>query len=281
MQKDQSETPKLRRLRRVQKASTPEPVKKNIVDHITNVRAGSSHHRATMAPSDFASQQSFPKKKITLDRTSISSMQSMADGTKIMDSECNDVELKLLYDQYLQKIMTEIILKKKTEEKEKLFLSQLATIAKEYDHNEEKLFKLKTRERDIINLTEIQNEIDSQILDVNNCTRGEENKILEKILSQLYNLLKPLDILRCDNIVLPETPEEWEETKQALKSCSESLKSIIDLIGTKIESYQSVNEGIKEFVRTLNNIKDHQRRLEKELYELQALTLKSASLTLM
>lgn len=97
-------------------------------------------------------------------------MQSMADGTKIMDSECNDVELKLLYDQYLQRIMTEIILKKKTEEKEKLFLSQLATIAKEYDHNEEKLFKLKTRERDIINLTKIQNDIDSQILDVNNCT---------------------------------------------------------------------------------------------------------------
>lgn len=84
--------------------------------------------------------------------------------------------------------------------------------------------------------------------------------MLEKILSQLYDLLKPLDILRCDNIVLPETPEEWEETKQALKSCSESLKSIIDLIGPKIESYQSVNEGIKEFVRTLNNIKDHQRR---------------------
>lgn len=73
MQKDQAETPKLKRLRRVQKSSTPEPVKKNTVDHITNVRAGSSHHRATMAPSDFASQQS---KNFTLTSCYVEVLQS-------------------------------------------------------------------------------------------------------------------------------------------------------------------------------------------------------------
>ncbi|KOX71876.1 hypothetical protein WN51_03021 [Melipona quadrifasciata] len=258
MQKDQSETPKLRRVRRLQKTTTPELLRRNTtVDITTNVRAGSSQHRATMVPSDFPLSQS-----------------------KNSYLNCSDMELKLLYDQYLQNIMTEIILKKKTEEKEMLFLSQLATISKEYDHNEEKLFKLKTRERDIINLSKIQNEIDSQINDANNCTK-EEKKKLQKTLSQLYNLLEPLDKLRCDNIVLPDTPEEWEKTKETLKSCSETLKVIMDLIGTKSESYQSVNKGIKEFVQTLSDIEDNQKELEKNLCNLQALVLKTASLSLM
>ncbi|KAK9310391.1 hypothetical protein QLX08_000367 [Tetragonisca angustula] len=281
MQKDQPETPKLRRVRRLQKATTPEVLRRNTTaDITTNVRASSSQHRTTMAPSDFSLSQNFPKKKFALDRTSVFPTQSLMDGTRMVDSDCSDMELKLLYDQYLQNTMTEIILKKKTEEKEMLFLSQLATISKEYDHNEEKLFKLKTRERDIINLSKIQNEIDSQINDTNNCTK-EEKKKLQKTLSQLYNILKPLDELRCDNIVLPETAEEWETTKETLKSCSETLKHIMDLIGTKSESYQSVNKGVKEFVQTLSDIEDNQKELENKLCNLQALVLKTASLSLM
>ncbi|CAD1471895.1 unnamed protein product, partial [Heterotrigona itama] len=243
----------------LEKATTPELLRRNTtVDNTTNVRTVSSQHRATMAPSDFSLSQNYLKKRAALDRTSIFPTQSLMDGTRMMDSDCSDMELKLLYDQYLQNTLTEIILKKKTEEKEMLFLSQLATISKEYDHNEEKLFKLKTRERDVINLSKIQNEIDSQINDANNCT-SEENKNLQKTLSQLYNLLEPLDKLRCDNIILPETPEEWEETKEALKSCSETLKLIMDLIGTKSESYQSINKGVKEFMQTLSDIEDNQK----------------------
>lgn len=105
-----------------------------------------------------------------MDRTSMFPTQSLLDTTRITDTDCNDIELKLLYDQYLQKILTERILRRKAEEREKLFLSQLATIAKDWDCNVEQLFKLKTRERDITNLTKAQNDIDSQIIDVNNST---------------------------------------------------------------------------------------------------------------
>ena len=125
-----------------------------------------------------------------MDRTSVFPTQSLMDGTRMVDSDCSDMELKLLYDQYLQNTMTEIILKKKTEEKEMLFLSQLATISKEYDHNEEKLFKLKTRERDIINLSKIQNEIDSQINDTNNCTSKYCLEIVLKYHPSRYIFLK-------------------------------------------------------------------------------------------
>ncbi|XP_006620167.1 uncharacterized protein LOC102677942 isoform X2 [Apis dorsata] len=255
MQKDHSEKPKLRI-----RNTTPEPIRRNIVENtITNVRAASSHHRSTMMPCDFAIPQNFAKKKLALDRMSIFSTQSLLDVTKMTVPECDDTEMKLLYDQYLQNMMLEVILKKKAKEKAELFLCQLATITKEYEHNEDKLFKLKTRERDIINLIKIQNDIDSQIIDVNNYT----------------------NLLRCSDIILPETPEEWKETSKTLKLCSENLKSIIDLIGTKNETYQDINIHIKEFVNIINNIENHQERVEKMLCSLQALVLKTASLCLM
>lgn len=277
MQKDHSEKPKLRI-----RNTTLEPIRRNIVENsITNVRAASSHHRSTMMPCDFVIPQNFAKKKLALDRMSIFSTQSLLDVTKMTVPECDDTEMKLLYDQYLQNMMLEVILKKKAKEKAELFLCQLATITKEYEHNEDKLFKLKTRERDIINLIKIQNDVDSQIIDVNNCTKEEDLQTLKDIISKLYNLLQPLDLLRCNDIILPETPEEWKETSKTLKLCSESLKSIIDLIGPKNKTYQDINMHIKEFVNIVNNIENHQERVEKMLCSLQALVLKTASLCLM
>lgn len=89
---------------------------------------------------------------------------------------------------------------------------------------------------------------------------SEDSKKLNDILSQLHSLLQPLDTLRCNNIILPETPEEWEELIKNFKSCNATLESIMDLIGTKKESYQNVNSGIKEFINTFNNIEDCAKR---------------------
>ena len=212
-----------------------------------------------------------------MDRTPMAVTRAPAEG----DADCNDTELMLLYDEYLQNIMMDIILKKKAEDMEKLYVSRLAAMAEERERAEEKLFKLKTRKRDIINLTKAQNEIDSQLVDVNKYTKNADIKTLESILSQLHSLLQCLDTLHCNNIVLPETREEWKETTEALKSCNDTLKSIMDLIGTKNESYQSVNNGIKEFLNAYNDIEGHHKRLEKELCDLQALVLEATSLSLM
>ncbi|XP_034171610.1 uncharacterized protein LOC117600366 [Osmia lignaria lignaria] len=278
MQKEQPEPSQTHRIKRTRNASTPDRIKKNIMDStMTNIRF---QHRATMSAADFALPQSSSKRKLTMDRSVMGPSQILSEGNSVIDSESNDVELKLLYDEYLQNTMTEIILKKKAEERKQLFLSQLATIAKEYEHNEEKLFELKTRERDIINLTKIQNDIDKQITDINNCIKSEDSKKLNDILSKLYSLLQPLDKLRCNNIILPETPEEWEEMMKNFKSCNATLESIMDLIGTKKESYQNVNSGIKEFINTFNNIENYTKRLEKDISDLEALILKSASLSL-
>ncbi|KZC05171.1 hypothetical protein WN55_08778, partial [Dufourea novaeangliae] len=256
---------------RLLNASVMEPERQNTS---ATIRQTHFRHRSTMNSSDFALPHNHLKNHAT-DRLSMVSQQTIEEST---DNE--DVELKLLYNEYLQNLMTEIILKKKKQEMEKLIVSQLATMAKEIDHNKEKLFELKTRERDIIHSTKLQNEIDSQIADIK-CIKFESISKLKGILSQLYTLLRDHDVLHCDNVILPETPKEWEETLKVLKSSRDTLKSIMDLIGSENESYLGVNNGIKEFLNTYEDIKDLQKRLEKDILELQAYTLKTAALSLM
>jgi len=70
--------------------------------------------------------------------------------------------------------------------------------------------------------------------------------------------LEPLDILRCNGIILPETQNEWAEIQEILIKCSNALKNITDLIGSKGETYCAVDVGLKNFVETYNEIKDLQ-----------------------
>ncbi|XP_076225027.1 uncharacterized protein LOC143174679 [Nomia melanderi] len=216
-----------------------------------------------------------------LTKTCATERISMAPSQLDTHIENEDTEISLLYNKYLQNLMTEIILKQKIQEKEKLIITKLATMAKEVDENKKKLFELKTRERDIIHLTMLQNKIDSQLVDIKKYNKSEDIKKVENILSQLHILLQSYDVLCCDNVILPKTPKEWEETIQAVKSCRDTLKSIIDLIGSRNECYQNVNVGLKDFLNIYNAIKDHHKRLEKDIVELQALALKTSALSLM
>jgi len=109
-----------------------------------------------------------PKKKITVGKQSIVPSQLSLDSQKKVDSE--ELELGLLYDEYLQTIMMDLIMKKKVEEKRCLMVTQLATVAQEIDQDMQKLIKIKTRERDIINLSLAQKEADAQLIAVTRCT---------------------------------------------------------------------------------------------------------------
>ncbi|XP_076285938.1 uncharacterized protein LOC143211822 [Lasioglossum baleicum] len=266
MQKGNMESPKvIRRTKKLLNASICEMQKGNIEN--VSVQASSRHH-STMSPSDFVLPHNL---------TRIRGFQSQSD--KSFDEE--DTEMKLLYDTYLQRLMVEILLKQKAQKKKKLMVSQLASMAEEIHLNKEKLFELKTRHRNIRYLTNLQNEVDLQTDDIKNCFKSENTTKLEDVLSQLHIVLQGYDVLRCDNIILPKTPTEWEETIQALQSCRDTLKSMMDLIGSHNESYRCVNDSIKDFLNTYNTIKDHYERLERDIKELQALALKTAALSLM
>lgn len=79
-------------------------------------------------------------------------------------------------------------------------------------------------------------------------------------MSQLHTQLQSLDILRCNNIILPESSEEWNELKKVLKSCNDTLKSVMGLIEPTKGTYESLSNDIKDFVNTYDDIKNHQKR---------------------
>lgn len=86
-----------------------------------------------------------------------------ADIQKKADIEAKEIELGLLYDEYLQTIMMDLIVKKKTEEKKNLMVTQLATLTQEIDQDMKKLIQVKQREHDIIHLSLAQKEVDAQL----------------------------------------------------------------------------------------------------------------------
>ncbi|XP_077257049.1 uncharacterized protein LOC143894557 isoform X2 [Temnothorax americanus] len=258
MQEERKNTPKLGTIRKVRNASTSETGRGNVLDF--NISRIGSRNRTTMMPSDIAQLQMISKKKA--------------------DTDAKDVELGLLYDEYLQTITMDLIMKKKTEEKKRLMVEHVATVAKEIDRDTQKLMKIKARERDIITLSLAQKEADAQLIAVTRCTGDETFKRVKDMSSKLHALLEPLDVVRCTGIRLPETQDEWKETREILIKCSNALKNIETLIGSKGETYRAVDAGLKDFAETYNEIKDVQTKLEEALCTLQVVILKNASLSL-
>lgn len=96
---------------------------------------------------------------------------------------------------------------------------------------------------------------------------GDETfKTVKDMLSKLQSLLEPLDILQCNGMILPETHDEWEETRKILIKCSNALKNIANLIGSKSETYCAVNIGLKNFAATYNEIENLQKKYVQKLF---------------
>ena len=108
-----------------------------------------------------------PSKK-NVSRYSIMPSHLSLDAQKKTDTESR--KLELLYDEYLQAMMINLIIKKKTEEQERLMVTQLSTVDQEINQDTKKLMKIKRREHDIINLNLAQKEIDEQLVEVAKCT---------------------------------------------------------------------------------------------------------------
>lgn len=281
MQEEQKNTPKLGTIRKIRNAASTPDVARNLSDTtlsaLHNISRTTSRNRVTLMPSDIAQLQKVPRKKIVVDKQPIMPSQIILDAQKKTDSE--ELELGLLYDEYLQTMMMDLIMKKKILEKKRLMIMQMAAMAQEIDQDTQKLIKIKTRERDIINLSLAQKEADVQLIAMTKYT-DETFKIVKNMLSKLYFLLEPLDVLRCNGIILPETQTEWKETQEILNKCSNVLRNTANLIGSKGEMYCAVNAGLKNFTETCDEIKNLQKKLEEALCNLQVLMLKNASLSL-
>lgn len=76
----------------------------------------------------------------------------------------------------------------------------------------------------------------------------------------MESLLEPLDVLRCNDIVLPKTQNEWKDIQTLLVKCSSALKDIINLIGSNDKTYCTINTKLKNFTETYNEIENLQKK---------------------
>lgn len=107
------------------------------------------------------------KKKLGGSRSSlVSSSLGPSFGSKKSEVDSAETELGFLYDNYLQTLMTDVLLKKKAHEKENKILNQLGSINKEQDLGNEKLAKMKAREKDIRYLSILQNTLDMLVTEI-------------------------------------------------------------------------------------------------------------------
>lgn len=243
--------------------------------------AASSHNRESMARSEFIQPRNLSQeKKLGSSRQSLLPSQLLLESSKEAEARSKDMELKCLYNDYLQAMMLEHITKKKSEEVKNMVVRQLANIAKECEQAEEKLLKLKRRERDIKHLSIVQAELDSQIADLNDIFGSGQINTVKEIMSHLYSLLEPLDQLQCNNVILPEKPEEWLALQEAFKECENILGRITELINPHAETYQSVHNGLKDFITMYNDIQSCQKKFDEALTNFQVLVLKCGAFSL-
>lgn len=81
--------------------------------------------------------------------------------------------------------MIELLMKKKLEEIENAMVSQLGMLSKEEDAIDSQLLAMKSKETDLRNLTELQESIDSQIIEIVACL-GETNvEFIDKIFTNI------------------------------------------------------------------------------------------------
>lgn len=80
------------------------------------------------------------------------------------------------------------------------------------------------------------------------------------MIGQLQCLFEPLDMLKCNDIILPTTKKEWQQTEDILKQCSSVLKNMANLVRSKGETYCSVNGELREYSEIYKQVEDLQKQ---------------------
>ena len=228
-------------------------------------------------------------------------------GSDKHEADNTETELGLLYNNYLQTLMANVLLKKKAIENENKILNQLGSISKEQDLGNEKLSKMKRRKKDVRYLTTLQNTLDSLITEIRSnigkrqiimlksesifkfniiqvifffITEDLESQSVNEKLATLKTHLEPFDFLRCQGIDLPNTPEEKQKFEVTLKQCCKCLQEVSELLKEKSGNLQKVKSELKESIEAFKQIDGLQKNICTTMNNLQNLVLKTASQSL-
>ncbi|XP_033223643.1 uncharacterized protein LOC117177207 [Belonocnema kinseyi] len=282
MEKNLPTTPKAK-LKTKRLVSTPERGNAFSQSSATSVRHA-PRHRSAASMHDMSlniSSASAVKKKLGGSRSSlVSSNLGPSFGSKKSEVDNAETELGFLYDNYLQTLMTDVLLKKKAHEKENKILNQLGSINKEQDLGNEKLAKMKAREKDIRYLSILQNTLDMLVTEIRSNIEDLNNSSVNDELQKLKIHLEPFDLLRCQGIELPKAPIEQQKFQEILKQCFKSLQEVSESVKDKSENLQKVKSGLKESIETQKKIESLHKNLQTKVNTLQNVVLKMASQSL-
>lgn len=281
MEKNSSITPKNKfKIKRI--GSTPESDKKLNLNSLTSARF-TTRHKSTTSLHDLSlnvTTASAIKRKIGSTRQSLAATSLVNSfGLKKIETDNTDIETGLLYDEYLRTLMADVLLKKKETENQKKILNQLASLSKEQDLSNEKLMKMKSREKEIHYLSALQNYLDTLVTQIRSEFDVLQNSPIMDDLENLRIQLSPFDFLRCQGIDLPTTNAEQCKFEDTLNQCYNTMKEVSDLVKGKGENLEKVKTELEESIEVQRKIESLQKNLHSSINNLQISVMKSSSLS--
>ncbi|XP_058793402.1 uncharacterized protein LOC131665509 [Phymastichus coffea] len=257
MQREQSKITALRKNERKRGARTPDRVDVRNVDI------------STMSLSS-------PKRSVHTSRMSMmpSSGNSSVNLRKI-ELENNNLELELIYSEYVSSYAELFLEQKSLKEDEDSFEISLKKAHKETKSLLENKKSIETRINDIKALTCINDYLDSVQSTFNDCKEKEQKHKTLDILKHLRELLDRFSILRCENIILPSGPEELKQFKKTLNNCSDLLTEINRFFNSN--EMETIAAYYREFLLMCKEISSIKKMVEEKIYDLQIENLKSCA----
>ncbi|XP_051172095.1 uncharacterized protein LOC127288594 [Leptopilina boulardi] len=283
MDKNSSTTPKTTpknkfKIKRI--GVTPDSDKKSNLNSVAGARF-ISRHKSTTSLHDLSlnvTSASALKRKIGSTRQSLAPTSLVNSfGLKKIEPDNADTETGLLYDDYLRTLMADVLVKKKAKENEKKILNQLASLSKEQDLGDEKLMKMKSREKDINYLSALQNYLDTLVTQIRSECEVLNDSSVKDDLDNLRLQLSPFDFLRCQGIDLPLTPAEQCKFEETLNQCYKTIKEVCDLMKDKGDNLEKVKFELEESIDIQRKIESLQKNLHSSMNNLQISVMKSSS----
>ncbi|XP_031789623.1 uncharacterized protein LOC100680311 [Nasonia vitripennis] len=277
MQHEQSKITAMKKAERIRNGRTPDR---------TDVRNLNMSMMSTMSPKRkvHTSRMSMmpPPSLNTTNASRLSTMPppaslnttSSADLRK-MQLENNNLELELMYSQYIASYAGLILEKKKLKEAEESFSKTMLSLREETRVLLEKYQALKTRLKDIQAYSDLNDYMDIIQENMNEFINKLEKHGIKDKLSHLEKALSRFNVLQCENIILPSNAEEMKEFQKTLKDCSTTLQQISDPM--QADGIENVAGNYEDFMRMYTEFSGVKKIVEEKICNLQADILKTCS----
>ncbi|KAL7293383.1 hypothetical protein TKK_0013149 [Trichogramma kaykai] len=218
-----------------------------------------------------------PKRKTHLSRHSTMPQNTSTNLANLrkMELENNNLEMELVYSNFAASYIELYLEEKKKKEAEQSSSTLIKNLSKETKSLQEYYYTLTRRMEDIVYLSCLNDYTDL----VQQNTKDFKDKIqkwgINDALLQLKNLLKRFNVLRCENMILPNSPEHMQDLEKVLKECLNALKEVSN--PEKCELIEKTSSYYEEFVSIYQEIIQIKKIVEEEICYLQIETLKTCS----